>query len=93
VTFDRNRYSVPHTLVRRTVTLVADAATVRIVDGPTELARHVRTYDTGVVVEDAAHVAALTAAKHAARPVTARARLRGAVVSLDDVILRYLFPY
>jgi len=83
VSFDRNRYSVPHTLVRRPVTLLADPTTVRIVDGPTEVARHVRSYDTGVVVEDAAHVAALVAAKHAARPVTTRERLRQAVPGLD----------
>ena len=51
VSFDRNRYSIPHALVRRPVTLLADATTVRVVDGPTEVARHVRSYDTGVVVE------------------------------------------
>jgi transposase len=83
VVFDRNHYSVPHTLVRRPVTLVVDATTVRVVDGPTEVARHGRSYDTGAVLEDATHVAALTAAKHAARPVTARARLRHAVPGID----------
>ena len=33
VSFDRNRYSIPHTLVQRPVTLLADATTVRVVDG------------------------------------------------------------
>jgi transposase len=83
VVFDRNHYSVPHTLVRRPITLVADATTLRVVDGPTEVARHPRSYDTGAVVEDPGHVAALTAAKHAARPVTARGRLRHAVPGID----------
>jgi transposase len=83
VSFDRNRYSLPHTLVQRPVTLLADATTVRVVDGPTEVARHMRSYDTGAVVEDPAHVAALTAAKHAARPVTTRQRLRQAVPGID----------
>ncbi len=83
VAFDRNRYSVPHTHVGRPLPLLADATTVRVVDGPTELARHVRSYDSGAVIEDDAHVAALTAAKAAARPVTTRERLRQAVPSLD----------
>jgi Mu transposase, C-terminal domain len=83
VVFDRNQYSVPHTYVQRPLTLVVDAARVRVVDGPTEVAGHVRTYDTGAVVEDPAHVAALTAAKRAAGPVTARARLRHAVPDID----------
>jgi hypothetical protein len=34
VSFDRNRYSIPHDLGQRPVTLVADAPTVRVVDGP-----------------------------------------------------------
>ncbi|MGQ0737142.1 MAG: IS21 family transposase [Acidobacteriota bacterium] len=83
VSFDRNRYSIPHTLVQRPVTLLADATLVRVVDGPTEIARHVRSYDSGVVVEDSTHVAALTAAKAAARPVTAPERLRQAVPRFD----------
>jgi transposase len=83
VTFDRNRYSVPHTLVHRPITLLADATTVRVVDGTTEVARHVRTYDTGVVIEDPAHLAALATAKRAARPVTTRERLRQAVPGID----------
>ena len=61
VSFDRNRYSVPYTHVRRPVTLLADATTVRVVDRVTELARHARSYDSGAVLEDAAHVAVLTA--------------------------------
>jgi transposase len=87
--FDRNRYSVPHTHVRRPVTLLADATTVRVVDGPTELARHARSYDSGAVVEEPAHVAALTAAKHAARPITTRARLCQAVPALDRLFTQW----
>jgi transposase len=85
VSFDRNRYSIPYTLVHRPVTLLADATTVRVVDGATEVARHGRTYDTGAIVEDHTHVAALTAAKAAARPATARARLRQAVPGIDHL--------
>jgi len=89
VAFDRNRYSVPHTHVERALTLLAEATTVRVVDGPTELARHVRSYDTGAVVEDATHVAALAAAKAAARPVTLRERVRQAVPSLDRLFTQW----
>jgi transposase len=89
VAFDRNRYSVPHTHVGRPLTLLADATTVRVVDGPTALARHVRSYDTGAVIEDDTHVAALTAAKAAARPVTTRERLRQAVPDLDRLFTQW----
>lgn len=89
VSFDRNRYSIPHAVGQRPVTLLADATTVRVVDGPSELARHARSYDTGVVVEDPAHVAALVAAKAAARPVTARDRLRHAVPGIDRLFAQW----
>lgn len=68
-------YSLPHTHVRRPVTLTADPQTVRLLDGGVELARHARSYDTNAVIEDPAHLAALVTAKAAARPVTARDRL------------------
>ena len=87
--FDRNRYSLPHTYVRRPVTLLADATTVRVVDGATELARHVRSYDTGAVIEDPAHLAALTDAKAAARPITARDLLRHVVPGIDRLFTQW----
>lgn len=89
VAFDRNRYSVPHTHVGQALTLLAEATTIRVVDGPTELARHIRSYDTGAVIEDHAHVAALTAAKAAARPLTTRERLRHAIPSLDRLFTQW----
>ena len=52
VRFDRNSYSIPHTHVRRPLTLLASATTVRVVDGADELARHARSYDTGQTIED-----------------------------------------
>jgi transposase len=85
VAFDRNHYSIPHPLVRRPLTLLADVTTVRLLDGMTEVARHPRSYDTGTVVEDPAHLAALVAAKAAARPVTVRERLRQAVPQLGPL--------
>ena len=46
VRFDLNDYSVPHTHVRRTLTVLADEQWVRILDGATELARHRRCWDS-----------------------------------------------
>ncbi len=79
VRFDRNHYSISHTHVRRPLTLVASATTVRVLDGQTELARHQRSYDTGQTIEDAAHLEGLLAATHQANVHTARDRLRVAV--------------
>ena len=76
VRFDRNQYSIPHTHVRRPLTLVASATTVRLLDGQTELARHRRSDDTGQTIEDAAHLEGLLVATHQAnihtRPHTVR---------------------
>src|SRR3954453_23413275 len=47
VRFDLNDYSVLHTQVRRTLTVLADPERVRIADGPLVLACHRRSYDKG----------------------------------------------
>lgn len=73
--FDRNDYSIPPELVRRPVTLVASPDTVRIFDGPTEVARHARCYDRGRQIEDPRHIEALVALKRAARAPKGRDRL------------------
>ena len=56
VRFDLNDYSVPHTHVRRTLTVLADEQWVRILDGATEVARHPRCWDSHAQIEDPAHV-------------------------------------
>jgi hypothetical protein len=76
VRFDGNDYSIPHEAVGRPLTLVADEHTVRLVDGTTELARHVRSYDHRELVEHPAHLAALAAVKRAAHELRGRDRLR-----------------
>ena len=75
VRFDLNDYSVPHTQVRRTLSVLADEHTVRILDGASELARHARCWDRGQQVEDAAHVQRLVEHKRAARAHRACDRL------------------
>ena len=67
VRFELNDYSVPHTHVRRTLAVLADEARVRVFDGAAEIASHVRSYDAGAQIEDAAHVDALVQHKRQAR--------------------------
>ena len=76
VRFDRNAYSIPHTHVRKPLTLVAGATRVRIFDGQTELARHRRSYDTGQTIEDPERLEGLLAATRQANAHTTRDRLR-----------------
>jgi transposase len=56
VRFDLNDYSIPHTHVRRTFTVVADPARVRVLDGVTVLASHRRSYACGAQIDDVAHI-------------------------------------
>jgi transposase len=79
VRFDRNAYSIPHTHVRRPLTLLASVITVRVIAGTEEIARHARSYDTGQTIEHEAHIAGLIAATRHANPSSARDRLRLAV--------------
>jgi Mu transposase-like protein len=85
VRFDRNSYSLPHTYVRRPLTLLASATTVRLVAGADEIARHARSYDTGQTIEQEAHVAGLVAATRQANPSSARDRLRLAVPAITTL--------
>ena len=86
--FDRNSYSIPHTHVRRPLTLLASATTVRLIAGTDEIARHARSYDTGQTIEEEAHVAGLVAATRQANPSSARDRLRLAVPAIATLLDR-----
>ena len=88
VRFDRNSYSLPHTHVRRPLTLLASATTVRLVAGADEIARHARSYDTGHTIEDVAHLEGLLAATRQANPSTGRDRLRLAVPAIGTLFER-----
>lgn len=78
VRFDLNDYSIPPEAVGRTLTLAASDTTVRILDGPTELAHHPRTYDRHKQVLDPAHQDAVLKAKRKAFHATAAGRLEQA---------------
>jgi len=88
VRFDRNSYSIPHTHVRRPLTLLASATTVRVVTGTDEIARHARSYDTGQVIEQEAHIAGLVAATRHDNPSSARDRLRLAIPAVATLLER-----
>ena len=67
VRFDLNDYSVPHTHVRRTVTLLASEHRVRILDGSTLLAEHSRSYSKAEQILDPRHLEELVDHKQKAR--------------------------
>jgi hypothetical protein len=67
VRFDLNDYTVPHTLVRKTLTVLADLERVRILDGQAVVASHPRNYGRGQQIENPAHIADLVKRKAQAR--------------------------
>ena len=76
VRFDGNDYSIPHTLVREPLVLVASTAEVRLLKGETEVARHARSWSKGDVLEEASHLAALAKQKARAHELRGRDLLR-----------------
>jgi transposase len=86
--FDLNDYSVPHTHVSRTLTVLASLDTVRVLDGHTLIATHRRSFDRGVQIEDPTHIEALVADKHAARAHRAQDRLHHSAPSASALFLR-----
>ncbi|MDO9020954.1 MAG: IS21 family transposase [Deltaproteobacteria bacterium] len=82
--FDKNDYSIPHTLVGRPLTLVASTTSVRVLDGPTEVARHVRSWDEGQRIETPAHLHALGVMKRGAHELRGRDRLRASCPSAES---------
>ena len=67
VRFDLNDYSVPHTHVRQTLTVLASITTVRVLDGAEVIAQHPRSYGKAEQIEDPIHIDALLKSKHQAR--------------------------
>jgi len=81
VRFDLNDYSVPHTSVRRTLTLLATLDKVTILDGANSIAEHPRSYDKGKQIEQEAHIQALVETKKHARLHRGQDRLTHAAPS------------
>jgi transposase len=88
VRFDLNDYSIPHTHVRRPLTVLADLNKVRVVDGQQVLACHPRSFDKGAQIEDPAHIQALVEQKHAARRHRATDHLAQAAPASQALLVR-----
>lgn len=86
IRFDLNDYSIPHTLVRKSLTLVAEEHSLCILDGDAEVARHTRSYDRGQVIESPAHVAALARDKRRAHDLRGRDLLRSSCKHADELL-------
>ena len=84
VRFDANDYSIPHTLVRKSLTLCASEDAVRILDGADEVARHVRSYDKGRRFESEAHLAGLAKEKRRAAQLRSRDVLKASLKHADE---------
>lgn len=86
VRFDLNDYSVPHTHVRKSLTVLATTGQVRILDGQEVVASHARSYDKGQQIELAVHVSALVERKAQARSQRGMSRLRQAAPSSQELL-------
>jgi len=88
VRFDLNDYSIPHTRVNRTLSVLATLDSVRILDAHEVIATHRRSFERGAQLEDPAHIEALVAHKRAARAHRAQDRLHYAAPSAKPLFLR-----
>jgi len=88
VRFDLNDYSIPHIHVRRTLTVLAEPGTLRIVDGQNVIATHRRSYDKGAQIENPEHIRALVERKRQGRRHRATDRLAHAAPASGDLLMR-----
>lgn len=86
--FDRNDYSVPASMVRRTLNLRATSTEVRIFYGLEQVASHLRSFSTGEQVENPAHLAELVEQKRNAKEARAVDRLHQASPAAQGLIAR-----
>jgi transposase len=86
VRFDLNDYSVPYTLVRKTLSVVADMKTVKILDGGQEVASHRRSFERGRQIENPDHIKELEERKAQAKPYRGMDRLRHASPSSRQLL-------
>ena len=86
--FDRNDYSLPHTHVRKTLTVSATPTEVRVLDGTEVIATHERCYDKGQQIEDPQHIEALTVIKRQSRRHRGQDRLIQAAPNSRELLTR-----
>ena len=86
VRFDLNDYSVPHTHVRKVLTVLADVTHLRVADGLEVVASHVRCYDQGQQIEVDAHIKDLVERKAQARSQRGMSRLNQIVPASQELL-------
>ncbi|MGI0084699.1 MAG: IS21 family transposase, partial [Nitrososphaerales archaeon] len=86
IRFDLNDYSVPHSLVRKTLQVVADLEKVRVMDGLREVACHKRSLDKGDQIEDPQHIEALKERKLEAKKDRGMDRLHHAAPTTGKIL-------
>jgi transposase len=85
-----NRYSVPAAYEGRTLTLVADDTTVRVLDGTMEVARHARSQGRDQRIDDLAHRRELAVQRRAANAAPVRHHLLAEVPELGILFERWV---
>ena len=84
--FDLNDYSIPHTHLRRTLTVLAEPDRVRLLDGAAVLATHRRSWRRGSQTAQEEHLQALVEHKRGARTRRATDRLTQAVPAVAELL-------
>ena len=84
--FDLNDYSVPSNLTRRTLLVLADLETVRLVEGTETCATHARSWSRGQRIEAPEHFRELAAQKRQAATHRAVDRLMCAVPQCRELL-------
>jgi transposase len=88
--FETNIYSVPPDYVQRTLTLAADDRTVRLLDGATVVAQHVRSFGHRQKIELPEHRAEIIRRKQGAAASTGGGRLRAAAPDIGILFERWV---
>jgi hypothetical protein len=86
IRYDLNDYSVPYTLARKTVQVVADLENVRVMNGLTEVARHKRSWDKGAQNENPQHIEELKERKQEAKKHRGMDRLHHAAPAAAKIL-------
>jgi len=86
--FDLNDYSVPHTAVRRALTVSAELDKVTIIDGIKIIAEHKRSYDRGEQIEQEEHIEQLVVYKAQAKQHRGQNRLTKAVPLAMELLVQ-----
>ncbi|MEL0586433.1 MAG: hypothetical protein AAES65_16315 [Candidatus Thiodiazotropha sp. (ex. Lucinoma kazani)] len=86
IRFDLNDYSVPHTQVQCSVTVIASLTRVRVLDGSEVIAEHPRVYGKAEQIEQPAHIEALIDAKRSARHHRGQDQLAHAAPSSRELL-------